>query len=46
MKSDSERDFYMGAEEAKAYGLIDNVISNRGDLVSPEIIAAQAAASK
>jgi ATP-dependent Clp protease protease subunit len=25
VKSDSERDFYMGAEEAKAYGLIDEV---------------------
>ena len=26
---DSERDNYMSAEEAKAYGLIDNVITNR-----------------
>jgi ATP-dependent Clp protease protease subunit len=25
VKSDSERDFYMGADEAKAYGLIDEV---------------------
>jgi ATP-dependent Clp protease protease subunit len=27
VKSDSERDFYMGAEEAKAYGLIDEVFA-------------------
>ena len=26
---DTERDNYMSAEEAKAYGLIDNVIANR-----------------
>ena len=26
---DTERDNYMSAEEAKAYGLIDNVIKNR-----------------
>jgi ATP-dependent Clp protease protease subunit len=26
---DTERDYYMTAEEAKAYGLIDNVIVNR-----------------
>ena len=25
---DTERDHYMSAEEAKAYGLIDDVISN------------------
>ena len=27
VKSDSDRDFYMGAEEAKAYGLIDEVFA-------------------
>lgn len=27
IKNDVERDYYMGAEEAKAYGLIDEVIS-------------------
>jgi len=27
VKADSERDFYMGAEEAKAYGLIDEVFA-------------------
>jgi ATP-dependent protease ClpP protease subunit len=25
VKADSDRDFYMGADEAKAYGLIDEV---------------------
>ena len=40
------RDFFMSAEEAKGYGLIDNVISNRGDLVDPQVIAAQATAVK
>jgi ATP-dependent Clp protease, protease subunit len=29
IKSDTERDFYMGAEEAKAYGLIDEVVIPR-----------------
>ena len=29
MEIDTERDNYMSAEEAKAYGLIDNVITNR-----------------
>ena len=27
--ADTERDYYMTAEEAKEYGLIDNVITNR-----------------
>jgi len=27
--ADTERDNYMSAEEAKVYGLIDNVITNR-----------------
>ena len=27
---DTERDFYMSAEEAKAYGLIDAVVEKRG----------------
>lgn len=29
IEKDTERDFYMTAEEAKAYGIIDNVISDR-----------------
>jgi ATP-dependent Clp protease protease subunit len=31
VKSDSDRDFYMGAEEAKAYGLIDEVFAGSGE---------------
>ena len=29
VKADSDRDFYMSADEAKAYGIIDDVISHR-----------------
>ena len=29
IQQDTERDYYMSAEEAKAYGLIDDVITNR-----------------
>jgi ATP-dependent protease ClpP protease subunit len=36
----------MSAEEAKNYGLIDNVITNRGDIIDPQVIAAQAAGIK
>ena len=46
IERDMVRDFFMSADDAKDYGLIDNVISHRGDLVAPEIIAAQAAAVK
>ena len=31
VKADSERDFYMSAEEAKAYGLIDEVFVGSGE---------------
>jgi len=35
VKSDSDRDFYMGAEEAKAYGIIDDVfVGNTESLIS------------
>jgi ATP-dependent Clp protease protease subunit len=43
IERDMVRDFFMSAEEAKGYGLLDNVITNRGDIVAPEVIAAQAA---
>lgn len=33
---DTERDYFMTAEEAKAYGLIDHVISKRADKVSSD----------
>jgi ATP-dependent Clp protease protease subunit len=31
VKADSDRDFYMGADEAKAYGLIDEVFAGSGE---------------
>jgi ATP-dependent Clp protease protease subunit len=45
IERDMQRDFFMSADEAKDYGLIDNVIVAR-ELVAPEVIAAQAAAIK
>ena len=30
VEKDTERDYFMSAEEAKTYGLIDLVVSNRG----------------
>ena len=35
IERDMDRDRYMSAEEAKAYGLIDNVITHRGDIIEP-----------
>jgi ATP-dependent Clp protease protease subunit len=46
IERDMVRDFFMSAEEAKAYGLIDNVITSRGEIVDAQVIAAQAAAAK
>ena len=40
---DTDRDRFMSADEAKAYGLIDHVIANRGEIVSAEVVAAQQA---
>jgi ATP-dependent Clp protease protease subunit len=31
IKNDTERDFYMGSDEARAYGLIDEVVAHRKD---------------
>jgi ATP-dependent Clp protease protease subunit len=40
---DFDRDRYMAAEEAKEYGIIDNVIAHRGDIVEqqPAVTAAR-----
>ena len=38
ISKDTDRDFIMGAEEAKAYGIIDEVITAR-DIVNPDAIA-------
>ena len=35
IERDMDRDRYMSAEEAKSYGLIDNVITHRGDIIEP-----------
>ena len=32
IKKNTDRDFFMSGEEAKKYGIIDNVMSNRDDL--------------
>jgi ATP-dependent Clp protease protease subunit len=32
IQTDTDRDFFMTGEEAKAYGIIDHVILNRDDL--------------
>jgi ATP-dependent Clp protease protease subunit len=42
IERDFDRDNYMSAEEAKAYGIIDHVIEHRGELVT---VAEQLAAS-
>ena len=34
IERDFDRDYYMSAEEAKGYGIIDNVIAHRGELVA------------
>lgn len=36
IKTDTDRDLFMSGEEAKEYGLVDNVITSRDDLASPE----------
>jgi ATP-dependent Clp protease protease subunit len=33
IERDFDRDRYMSAEEAKAYGLIDTIVESRGELV-------------
>ncbi len=36
IKDDTDRDRFMGPEDAKAYGLVDNVVSQRGKSAKPE----------
>jgi ATP-dependent Clp protease, protease subunit len=46
IERDFERDNYMSAEEAKAYGMIDHVIQQRGELVDvPALVGAAAESS-
>ncbi|MCH8333265.1 ATP-dependent Clp protease proteolytic subunit, partial [Candidatus Sumerlaeota bacterium] len=35
IEKDTDRDFFLTAEEAKAYGLIDTVISDKSEIVPP-----------
>lgn len=38
IKNDTDRDNFMGAEDAKTYGLIDEIINQRNDASGPAII--------
>ena len=40
IERDTDRDRYLSAEEAKDYGIIDNVITQRGEVVEPSSLAA------
>jgi len=40
IERDTDRDRYLSADEAKEYGLVDNVISQRGEIVEPSTLAA------
>ena len=40
IQADTDRDFFMTAEEAKGYGIIDHVIMNRDDLDKLEVAEA------
>jgi len=44
VEKDTDRDRFMSAEEAKDYGLVDNIITHRGEIVSEQILQAAAAA--
>jgi ATP-dependent Clp protease, protease subunit len=41
---DTDRDRFMSSDEAKEYGLVDNIITQRGEIVSEQVIAAAQAA--
>src|SRR5262249_12658528 len=40
IERDLDRDRYMSAEEAKDYGIVDHVITQRGEVVEPSTLAA------
>jgi len=40
IQNDTDRDFFMSSEEAKTYGIIDHVITNRDDLDKIEVAEA------
>ena len=39
IERDIDRDRFMSAEEAKDYGMIDNVITHRGEIIEPPVLA-------
>jgi ATP-dependent Clp protease protease subunit len=41
IEKDTDRDRFMSADEAKEYGIIDTVISSRGEIVSDQVIKSQ-----
>ncbi len=41
IERDTDRDRFMSAEEAKAYGMVDNVISSRGEMVVEDSLSAK-----
>jgi ATP-dependent Clp protease, protease subunit len=43
VKADSDRDYYMSADEAKAYGLVDEVVKSRKEIKLPDAVAEAAA---
>jgi ATP-dependent Clp protease, protease subunit len=40
IERDTDRDRYLSAEEAKEYGIVDHVITQRGEVVEPSTLAA------
>ncbi len=40
IERDTDRDRYLSSEEAREYGIVDNVITNRGDVVEPSALQA------
>jgi len=40
IERDTDRDRYLSSEEAKEYGLVDNVITHRGEIVEPSALQA------
>jgi len=43
VKNDSDRDYYMTAAEAKAYGLVDHVVESRKEVKPPEALKSESA---
>ena len=40
IERDTDRDRYLSADEARDYGIVDNVITNRGEIVEPTTLQA------